>query len=173
MKLRTAEGSTAVVMVPNQGRYRLDRRWGDLENPQPRMVLFIVAYPGLGDEKKGDRHVWRATRLARLWGYDGFSIVALSPRYLLAGGRTLRHAEQDAAVNDDFICDGVRRCAIAVPAWGVDQRTGEAGDRAISMIKDKGLWHKIRVLDASGRDRPLDLLSSHTSKPTCWPRTPE
>lgn len=173
MELRTAEGSTAVMMVPAHGRYRLDRRWGDLENTQPRMVLFILAYPGLGDEKTGDRHIWRATRLARLWGYDGFSLVALSPRYLLAGGRTLKHAEQDATVNDDFIVDGVRRCEIAVPAWGVDQRVADAAERAISMIKDKGLWYKIRLLDPSGRDRVLDLLSSHTSKATCWPRTPE
>lgn len=173
MELRTAEGSTAVVMVPNQGRYRLDRRWGDLENTQPRMALFIVAYPGLGDEKTGDRHVWRATRLARLWGYDGFSLVALSPRYMLTGGRTQKNAEHDALINDDFICDGVRRCEIAVPAWGIDQRAEAAGERAYSMIKDKGLWYKIRFLDPTGRDRPLDLLSSHTSKPTCWPRNPE
>ena len=173
MNLRTAEGSTAVMMVPPVGRYRLDRRWGDLENTTPRMPLFIVAYPGPADERTNDRHVWRATRLARLWGYDGFSIVALSPRYLHEGGRTLRHAGLDAAINDDFVVDGVRRCDIAVPVWGIDRRVVEEAERITSLIKDKKLWHKIRLLDPEDKGRTFDLLSSHTSKSTCWPRIPK
>lgn len=122
----------AVLSDCGKYRYLLRRSW---DHKLPR-ALYIMLNPSTADAEVDDATIRSCFRLARPWGYGSLEVVNLF------AWRATDPAELEKAAdpvgnprNADTIQMALKRCDLAICAWGAHPMAEERGQLAVSTVR--------------------------------------
>ena len=119
------------------GRYRYDlwRRIGGNAVYMKGQVAFVCLNPSTATERANDATVWRLSRRAWNWGYEGVHVVNLFGLRSVDPKVLYRDLDPVGPENDRLLTEVCAAAALVVCAWGAHGTFQNRGDCVLELLR--------------------------------------